>query len=662
MRRGRALRVPEAYVLGHRGRARRRVLAAAAGAVLATLAAEGAAQVPVPSLDLRNFRPPTDPSSSLYLEPTRTPGAGNWNVGAWVSYANQPVLLEDGDGNELATPVEHQVSVDYVASLGLLERLAIGVTMPTAVYQKGDDTGPILGGDELPRSAIGDFGFSAKATLVPTDELGGFGLAALGRVTAPTGDERSYLGEGKVTGEMRLLGELKLPGVALRGTGGAKIRGSKRTYAGEEFGHDLPFGVGLAFKPQTLGWDSKGRWQWFGEVRGRVAITPKLGSGPQSPVLAGLSARYTVGDASLLAGVELPITSAVGNPTVRPVLAIGWAPRFYDEDSDGIADEADECPELEEDRDGFQDSDGCPEFDNDDDGVPDEDDQCGDQREDEDEFEDDDGCPDPDNDGDTIPDTHDACPNEAGPIGPGAIEQGCPVRDADGDGVLDDKDQCAAQPEDKDGFQDDDGCPDPDNDRDGVPDAEDACRDVKGALRNDPTLSGCPSPDRDGDTIDDKDDKCPAKPEDWDDFEDDDGCPDPDADKPAFQRKKPLVTIEAKGGDRILTWRKPPKFIGTDAAPEIDPKTEGTLRALATELNRNPTWIVAIGVKPAKDTPEAQQTALNRSFTLANELRGLTYRDEVAETVGWAAVSDLPGARRTGIGVLILTPQPPKVR
>ena len=61
-------------------------------------------------------------------------------------------------------------------------------------------------------------------------------------------------------------------------------------------------------------------------------------------------------------------------------------------------------PTEREDKDGFEDDDGCPDLDNDRDGVPDEKDKCPAQAEDRDEFEDGDGCPDDDNDKDGVAD------------------------------------------------------------------------------------------------------------------------------------------------------------------------------------------------------------------------------------------------------------------
>jgi hypothetical protein len=110
-----------------------------------------------------------------------------------------------------------------------------------------------------------------------------------------------------------------------------------------------------------------------------------------------------------------------------PEYALSNAKVRVDSDGDGVPDDVDQCPDVPEDKDGFQDEDGCPDYDNDNDGIYDLQDKCPNEPEDFDGFEDSDGCPDPDNDRDGIPDNVDKCPNT---------------------------------PEDIDGYQDDDGCPD----------------------------------------------------------------------------------------------------------------------------------------------------------------------------------------------------------
>ncbi|MCS6912841.1 MAG: outer membrane beta-barrel domain-containing protein [Myxococcales bacterium] len=88
---------------------------------------------------------------------------------------------------------------------------------------------------------------------------------------------------------------------------------------------------------------------------------------------------------------------------------VAQSSRGKDRDGDGIEDRVDRCPDQPEDRDGFEDSDGCP---------------------------------DPDNDKDGVLDGEDACPNQAGV----AENQGCPDKDQDGDGVADRTDQCPETP------------------------------------------------------------------------------------------------------------------------------------------------------------------------------------------------------------------------
>ena len=97
-----------------------------------------------------------------------------------------------------------------------------------------------------------------------------------------------------------------------------------------------------------------------------------------------------------------------------------------DRDGDGIPDNIDKCPDDPEDRDGFEDEDGCPDPDNDKDGILDVDDLCPNDPEDIDGFEDKDGCPDPDNDKDRILDKDDKCPNEPEVYNGFEDEDGCP--------------------------------------------------------------------------------------------------------------------------------------------------------------------------------------------------------------------------------------------
>jgi hypothetical protein len=95
------------------------------------------------------------------------------------------------------------------------------------------------------------------------------------------------------------------------------------------------------------------------------------------------------------------------NPQIRLWLLVGlaapaWA-QDVDTDGDGVPDAGDKCPSSAEDRNGYQDEDGCPDErirklleirpDQDGDGVPDADDRCPLVPETKNGVKDEDGCP-----------------------------------------------------------------------------------------------------------------------------------------------------------------------------------------------------------------------------------------------------------------------------
>ncbi len=515
--------------------------------VMATLAGEAQAQDEVvrPGLDLRGFSPPTDPRSGLVYEPAASPDTGDWNIAMWNNYAYRPVTLQDPATEEVAHEViRHHFGGDVVFNVGFFERVALGLDLPFVLYQKGDDPTPAsraaVGHDALPGQAIGDVKITGKFTIVkPTNqEFGGFALALHERFGMPSGDDASYLGEGVVTSETRLLAEYRYLAVSVHGAAGVKLRGEEEPYGcgavaancPTTFGHELPWSLSLVFRPQAIGLDASGNASWFIESFGYLPLSPEapFSNAALSQVQIGGGARVAfLNDLSFIAAVDAALVGGVGTPPIRGHLAIAWAPRKHDMDGDGIRDEIDVCPEdLKEDLDGFEDDDGCPEFDNDDDGVLDADDQCPGEREDEDGYRDDDGCIDPDNDGDKILDDDDACPDVAGVPSPDPKLRGCPDTDADKDGVRGDADRCPDAAEDADGFEDDDGCPELDNDGDGFPDDRDACRDQPGrAYPATPELDGCP--DADDDLVADSKDACPDQKGAASDDPAKNGCPTP---------------------------------------------------------------------------------------------------------------------------------------
>jgi outer membrane protein OmpA-like peptidoglycan-associated protein len=134
--------------------------------------------------------------------------------------------------------------------------------------------------------------------------------------------------------------------------------------------------------------------------------------------------KLSPADARLgLVGLRLSLFDTKREPRPAEPAATG---ELRDRDADGIPDESDGCPDLAEDKDGFQDHDGCPEPDNDRDGIADADDRCPNIAEDKDGFEDEDGCLDEDNDHDGVLDTDDSCPSEPETVNGVRDDDGCP--------------------------------------------------------------------------------------------------------------------------------------------------------------------------------------------------------------------------------------------
>jgi len=85
---------------------------------------------------------------------------------------------------------------------------------------------------------------------------------------------------------------------------------------------------------------------------------------------------------------QKPASTTISTEKTSPITS------SVDRDHDDVPDGADKCPNDPEDKDGFQDDDGCPDGDDDKDGIADADDKCPTLPETFNGVEDQDGCPD----------------------------------------------------------------------------------------------------------------------------------------------------------------------------------------------------------------------------------------------------------------------------
>jgi OmpA-OmpF porin, OOP family len=472
--------------------------------------AVAAAQERAGNIPIDTFRPAIDTRGYITINASEPLGHGevSFGLGA-LSWGHGLLSFQEG---------ENHYSVDdvFTATLGAAVGLKLGrielefgASLPLQIMS--GERGPDFLGEPEPNDdkyykldgqGLSNVGLHLKTRLLRSSNPPHLGIGLIASVYLPAGTTESFLGDSKVVPQVMGIVDQELAGGRLRiaANGGIRLR-SRTSFTDMGAGGapptnktiaattELPLGVGIAWGL------SPGKFDLVGEVFGAVPLGDSDNYLPLE-ALAGVK-LYLARNSylSLGAGRGL-VTSKGASPASRAFIGIVFEPNIGDRDGDGIKDNVDECPNEPEDRDRFEDEDGCPDPDNDNDKILDEDDKCRNIPEDRDGFQDEDGCPEGN------------------------------ANDRDNDGILDHLDNCPDVPEDPDGFEDEDGCPDPDNDRDGILDNDDLCPLVPEDVDNFEDQDGCPDLDNDRDRIGDKDDRCPTQPETYNNVDDTDGCPD----------------------------------------------------------------------------------------------------------------------------------------
>jgi OOP family OmpA-OmpF porin len=498
------------------------------------LLAPGIARAQAPtdkSIDAQLFQPAIGPHNFLTVDGAEVAEHKRLSFGLWLNYQRRPyTTFTQGTTEGAAHVVDDQWTGDLQGAIGLFDRFQLGLSVPYTLYLSGDDIGAmgVANGGRLHENGLGDIRIEGKGQIATLGDDDQYSIAAVAGLSLPTNkavDKPYYLGDKNVTGRIKAIGMLQLGKVRAAANLGMLFRGESSSFA-TDLGHQVLYGAAAAY-------EVKDRIEVMLELAGRSGVLQFSDFYTDvNPFEVDVAVRWGVTSMwSVTGGGGKGMGRGIGAPEARFFLAGQFNPDFRDRDHDGVYDIDDKCPDQPEDRDGFQDGDGCPDVDNDNDGLADAQDKCPNETEDLDQFEDEDGCPDPDNDKDGIADINDACPNAAEDGRGKRPKDGCPssAEDSDGDGVGDTVDKCVDDPEDRDGFEDDDGCPDPDNDNDGIPDSFDGCpndaEDPDGFEDED----GCPEPDNDKDGFLDAQDKCPLQAETLNGNKDEDGCPDPGA-------------------------------------------------------------------------------------------------------------------------------------
>jgi outer membrane protein OmpA-like peptidoglycan-associated protein len=495
------------------------LVAALSAAALASGAAQAQDAEPAaeqPQLDVQRFDPNPQVGGWAVVRDGQSAAPRSYSGTLSVNHALNPFELgELVGGKRVAGVVDNLIGLNLQLNVAPVRWVEIGVDIPFLQAQLNSAASTELGGALGASGKTVGFGDLALTVgIAPLSEAHGdaVSLSIVPRFVFPTGARGQFVGSGSfgVGGDLAL--SKRWTHFHLGANLGYQANTSQAALLNIMPDDEIRFGLGLGVPLAENQWEIQaevfGGAVVSGASKSAVPVEGYLSRHAPTEVLLG--ALYQPTDSPLVVrfGVGRGVTQGYGSPDLRTFLEVGAnlgvtppKPKIVDTDGDGFLDDVDACVTEPEDKDGWDDGNGCPDLDNDADGVPDLQDgaadaagfgACRDQVEDADGFQDGDGCPDPDNDGDGLLDGDDGHR-----VAGGAIKML---------GLIGD---CANEAEDKDGYQDDDGCPESDNDRDGVADLVDGHRNADGSTV---LVDGI------GD--------CAGQPEVKNGVDDDDGCPD----------------------------------------------------------------------------------------------------------------------------------------
>ncbi|HET9449825.1 MAG TPA: OmpA family protein, partial [Aggregicoccus sp.] len=368
--------------------------------------------------------------SGLSLEGARAASRGSYLGSLLLDYNHGILALKLGD-EKLGDLIPYRLDAHALFAYQLHERLELAVDLPFTVLQGSDfellrdalNAPDFEGAKDVNTAGLGDVRLMPRVFLL-NPETAPVGLAVSTEVRLPTGDGDSFLGERSVLFAPRLAVERAFGPVRLLGNVGLRIREDTQ-FLNLAVGDEVTFGAGAVVDLPDLGslTDVKATGEMHLATPTSQPFTFSQADSLKTPweVLGGVRAQVAgPWGVQLGVGKGVGISSGYGREAFRVFAGVRYDVPGADQDGDGVPDARDRCPAEAEDRDGFKDSDGCPDPDNDGDGVLDGVDACPDVPG----LVEYDGCP--DSDLDDVPDNVDRCPQE-----PGSPEnEGCPEPEA----------------------------------------------------------------------------------------------------------------------------------------------------------------------------------------------------------------------------------------
>ncbi len=223
------------------------------------------------NISAERLRPAIDENGIIDVEWASVPDHLAFNLGAWAWYAHNPMVLHvvdrDGTATRVQTLVENRLGGSLIASLGLFQRVQLGVELPYVLFQARPDAdtskpGAALVGDQLQAAGFGDLRLSPKIALWRTKQDDApFDIAVIPTVTLPTaallndvilgGGDTRWMGEPAPTFAPELAVSRALGSLRLAGNVGYRLRFPSEN-VGLIVGSELFYRIGVAYRTDSL--------------------------------------------------------------------------------------------------------------------------------------------------------------------------------------------------------------------------------------------------------------------------------------------------------------------------------------------------------------------------------------------------------------------------
>jgi outer membrane protein OmpA-like peptidoglycan-associated protein len=309
-----------------------------------------AQEVPVPQgLNAQNYAPPIDTQATLWTHDANVKPNKYFSARTALTYVKNPLVYRyAGDGEEVAL-LSDAMALHILPAYNV-DRFRFGLDVPIYGMTKGE-------AENVGGAGLGDVALDIKAGLIQR-EHDGWGLAVGGRADLPTTTLSPETPIGSDAFVWALEGIVDYKDGPLLVAANLGTRSMPEVELQNVTMDDYLFwrvGAGIAVNSdETVGLSA--------DLVGGLTYKAGLSNGAGNPVefMGGAWAR--VQDRLVMrVGGGTGLSEGIGAPDFRVVAMMGYEPPVKrDKDDDGVINKLDKCRDVPEDKDGFNDADGCP--------------------------------------------------------------------------------------------------------------------------------------------------------------------------------------------------------------------------------------------------------------------------------------------------------------